>query len=646
MLQSQDTTQTARPASADRVRADLRPGSTSMITVAGVVAVPEGRAVGPSCSVGLGICRTDCRLDQERGGRARRSSISPVRYASRLAPTRTDARDRSALVGMPGGGKSTVGRHLARHLGARSSTPTTRSSADRLLDPRVLRARGRGALSRHRTARSSPTLTARARRACWPPAAAPCCARPTAQALRSASTVVYLRSTPEELFRRLRHDTHRPLLQVADPLRRLRDLYRERDPLYRDDRALHDRDRPALGADAGQHDPDAAGAGRPGRRRARCRRRSTAPRRRSTRLTVASAAGRADRTLAPMGRDTPIPARSGTRPDRPRRPQLRHPDRSRPARRRARASRACRRRRSAVIVTQHAPSRRCTRDAPESRRSRPRTAQVLLHRAARRRGAQGLGRAEPDLRRLLGAGCDRKTVLFALGGGVVGDMTGFAAACYMRGVPFVQVPTTLLAQVDSSVGGKTAINHPLGKNMIGAFYQPLRVVADLDDAGHAAAARDRRRPGRGHQVRPDRRRRRSSTGSRRISMPCWRATRRRWRTRCAARARSRPRWSAQDERESGLRAILNFGHTFGHAIEAGLGYGDWLHGEAVGCGMVMAADLSARLGLIDAAYVAAHCAADRARGPAGRRPGAGRRALPRADARRQEGRGRRDPLRA
>lgn len=204
---------------------------------------------------------------------------------------------------------------------------------------------------------------------------------------------------------------------------------------------------------------------------------------------------------------------------------------------------------------------------------------------------------------LLSRGCDRKTVMFALGGGVIGDMTGFAAACYMRGVPFVQVPTTLLAQVDSSVGGKTAINHPMGKNMIGAFYQPLRVVADLatldslpprevsaglaevikygpiaDDAflgwieANLDALRARDRAALVHAVRRS----------------------------CEIKAEV----VGQDEREAGLRAILNFGHTFGHAIETGLGYGEWLHGEAVGCGMVMAAELSVRLGLVPAAYAA------------------------------------------
>ena len=203
---------------------------------------------------------------------------------------------------------------------------------------------------------------------------------------------------------------------------------------------------------------------------------------------------------------------------------------------------------------------------------------------------------------LLEHGCDRKTVLFALGGGVVGDMAGFAAASYMRGVPFVQVPTTLLAQVDSSVGGKTAINHPLGKNMIGAFYQPQRVVCDLDVLGtlparefsaglaevikygpiadmvffdwleqHIDALMARDRAALAHAVRRS----------------------------CEIKADV----VGQDERESGLRAILNFGHTFGHAIEAGMGYGAWLHGEGVGAGMVMAARLSQALGLVDAVFV-------------------------------------------
>ena len=203
---------------------------------------------------------------------------------------------------------------------------------------------------------------------------------------------------------------------------------------------------------------------------------------------------------------------------------------------------------------------------------------------------------------LLQRGCDRKTVLFALGGGVVGDMTGFAAASYMRGVPFVQIPTTLLAQVDSSVGGKTGINHPLGKNMIGAFYQPLQVVCDLDtlktlparelSAGLAEVIKYGPIADMDFfdwiEANMESLLARNPVALAHAVQRC-----------CEIKASV----VAQDERESGLRAILNFGHTFGHAIEAGLGYGQWLHGEAVGCGMVMAACLSERLGLVDAALV-------------------------------------------
>ena len=203
---------------------------------------------------------------------------------------------------------------------------------------------------------------------------------------------------------------------------------------------------------------------------------------------------------------------------------------------------------------------------------------------------------------LLGHGCDRKTVLFALGGGVIGDMTGFAAACYMRGVPFVQVPTTLLSQVDSSVGGKTAINHPLGKNMIGAFYQPQLVVCDLASLDTLPA-------------------REVSAGLAEIikygpiadmAFFAWlvaniddlRRLDRQALLHAVKRSVEIKAWVVgQDEKEAGLRAILNFGHTFGHAIEAGMGYGNWLHGEGVGAGMVMAAHLSQRLGLVDAEFV-------------------------------------------
>jgi 3-dehydroquinate synthase len=204
---------------------------------------------------------------------------------------------------------------------------------------------------------------------------------------------------------------------------------------------------------------------------------------------------------------------------------------------------------------------------------------------------------------LLQHGCDRKTVLYALGGGVVGDMAGFAAASYMRGVPFVQVATTLLAQVDSSVGGKTGINHPLGKNMIGAFYQPQLVVCDLDtlrtlparelSAGLAEVIKYGPIADMEFfawlEANVDSLLARDAAALAYAVKRC-----------CEIKA-----WVVgQDEREAGLRAILNFGHTFGHAIEAGLGYGHWLHGEAVACGMVMAMYLSQQLKLVDSQLVA------------------------------------------
>jgi 3-dehydroquinate synthase len=199
---------------------------------------------------------------------------------------------------------------------------------------------------------------------------------------------------------------------------------------------------------------------------------------------------------------------------------------------------------------------------------------------------------------LLERQADRKTTLIALGGGVIGDMAGFAAACYMRGVPFIQVPTTLLSQVDSSVGGKTGINHPLGKNMIGAFYQPLAVIADT--AALRTLPERELAAGMAEVIK---------TAA--IADPAffeWVEANVEALNRCEPEALAhaikrcceiKASVVAADEREGGLRAILNFGHTFGHAIEAGLGYGEWLHGEAVGCGMTMAADLSVRLGHFD-----------------------------------------------
>lgn len=211
---------------------------------------------------------------------------------------------------------------------------------------------------------------------------------------------------------------------------------------------------------------------------------------------------------------------------------------------------------------------------------------------------KSLAQAEAVFTNMLELPCDRSATVVALGGGVVGDLAGFCAACYQRGVKFIQIPTTLLSQVDSSVGGKTGINHPLGKNMIGAFHQPEVVIIDsdtlvtlderqfsaglaevikyallgdiefldwLEDAMPAILARD------------------ESAITAIIERSC----------------RAKAQIVAQDEKEQGVRALLNLGHTFGHAIENARGYGEWLHGEAVGLGMLMAADLSCRMRMID-----------------------------------------------
>jgi len=193
---------------------------------------------------------------------------------------------------------------------------------------------------------------------------------------------------------------------------------------------------------------------------------------------------------------------------------------------------------------------------------------------------------------------NRSTTLIALGGGVVGDVTGFAAACYQRGVPFIQMPTTLLAQVDSSVGGKTGVNHALGKNMIGAFYQPQVVIADtstlktLDDRQLSAGIAEIIKYG---LIRDadfyvwleDNMSALLERDETALSYAILRS--------CQNKAEV----VAADEHEAGQRALLNFGHTFGHAIETGMGYGSWLHGEAIATGMLMAAELSARCNMLD-----------------------------------------------
>jgi 3-dehydroquinate synthase len=198
---------------------------------------------------------------------------------------------------------------------------------------------------------------------------------------------------------------------------------------------------------------------------------------------------------------------------------------------------------------------------------------------------------------LIGKRFARDCTIVALGGGVVGDMAGFAAACYQRGVAHIQVPTTLLAQVDSSVGGKTGVNHPRGKNMIGAFHQPACVVADTDTLDTLA---DRElSAGLGEVIKYGLLWDAEFFAWLEEHMPGLLARDRDTLTSVIHRScQIKAEMVSADETESGVRALLNLGHTFGHAIEAGLGFGTWLHGEAVAAGLCLAADLSARLGRI------------------------------------------------
>jgi len=216
---------------------------------------------------------------------------------------------------------------------------------------------------------------------------------------------------------------------------------------------------------------------------------------------------------------------------------------------------------------------------------------------------KNLATLERIFNELLSGGYARDATIVALGGGVIGDLAGFAAAAYQRGIDFVQLPTTLLAQVDSSVGGKTGVNHPLGKNMIGAFHQPTRVLADVDvlatlpDREFAAGMAEVIKYG---LIRDGAFFDWLETNMDGLNARDPGLVAEAIRRSCVNKAEV----VAADEREAGERALLNLGHTFGHALEAELGYGAWLHGEAVAAGMCMAADLSRRLGWLDDAQVA------------------------------------------
>ncbi|MEO6353918.1 MAG: 3-dehydroquinate synthase, partial [Burkholderiaceae bacterium] len=478
------------------------------------------------------------------------------------------------LIGLMGSGKTTVGRALAKRLGRRfvdsDHEIEARSGAS---IPWIFEIEGEGSF-RRREAEVIRDLTAEQGIVLATGGGAVLDAQSRAY-LHARGTVVYLRASVNNILQRTGHDKNRPLLQTADPRKLLEQLSRQRDPLYREIADIViDTGRPnvqfmvhsilnQLGLIAPVvHTAHSCASGE---------------RLNTHQLMNTSQHSHMQLKVDLGNRSYPIIIGESLLTD----PDL--------------IGCHIQGRRVAVVTNTTVAPLYLERFAHTLQAAGKQVLTIILPDGEAHKNWASLMQIFDAL---LKEKCDRKTTLIALGGGVIGDLTGYAAASYMRGIPFIQVPTTLLSQVDSSVGGKTGINHPLGKNMIGAFYQPQAVITDtttlatlparelaagLAEIIKVAAIIDARffdwiEANIAQLVARD-----TTVITEAIRRSC----------------EIKADVVRQDEREGGLRAILNFGHTFGHAIESGLGYGKWLHGEAVGCGMVMAADLSYRLGLID-----------------------------------------------
>lgn len=475
------------------------------------------------------------------------------------------------LVGLMGAGKTTIGRILARKLGKRFIDSDHEIEARTGASiPWIFEIEGEASF-RRREAEVIRDLTAQDGIVLATGGGA--VLNPDNRAyLKQRGRVIYLRANVASIMLRTSHDKNRPLLQTADPRRKLEELTAQREPLYREIADLViDTGRPNVQSMvqtilAQLAALDNSGAG---------------PARSPDQSPSMTEQSRIFLNVDLGERSYPIAIGTGLLAD----PSL--------------LAQHIAGRKVAIVTNSTVAPLYLERVAAPLRAAGRDVLEVVLPDGEEYKTWASLMQVFDAL---LAHKCDRKTTLVALGGGVIGDLTGFAAASYMRGVPFVQIPTTLLSQVDSSVGGKTGLNHPLGKNMIGAFYQPRAVLADtatLDtlparelSAGLAEVIK--------HGAIID------AEFFGWIEHNIGKLMARDPQALAHAISRSceiKADVVRQDEREGGLRAILNFGHTFGHAIEAGLGYGQWLHGEAVGCGMVMAADLSMRAGLVDQATV-------------------------------------------
>lgn len=458
------------------------------------------------------------------------------------------------LVGMMGAGKTTVGRQLARVLGKRfvdcDEEIQTRTG---VTIAHIFDIEGEAGFRQRESAMLQELC--RQQDLVLATGGGAVLSAQNRALLRAHGTVVYLKSSVHDLWQRTRHDHTRPLLQTANPRARLQELFEQRDALYAATAHLvvrtHRQSVQALVAKLLAHLQQYVA--------------SHTPDQEQTMQTVNVALG--ERSYA-------IHIGVGL---------LEQP---------ALLTQHIRGQRAVIISNTTVAPLYLARVQTGLEQNGIHSQAIVLPDGEQYKNADTLNHIYGEL---LAAHSERATPLIALGGGVIGDLTGYAAATYLRGVPFIQIPTTLLAQVDSSVGGKTGINHPLGKNMIGAFYQPQVVIADTSTLN--TLPDKELRAGLAEVIKYGLIRDAEFITWLETNMP--KLLQRDAAALVYAIARSCQHKAAvvgADERESGERALLNLGHTFGHAIENGMGYGVWLHGEAVAAGTVMAADLSARLG--------------------------------------------------